>query len=227
MVLLAIRTVNGKNGAVTGFEGIGELVLTFFPPSKIEPRVSLPRLYLRQPNKNDWREWAELRAISRDFLVEWEPRWPDDALTRAAFRRRLARYAEDWARDQGYSFLIYRRSDDAMVGGITIANVRRGVAQCCTIGYWIGRPYARNGYMTEAVHGACSFGFDQLSLHRVEAACLPRNYPSQGVLRKAGFREEGLAKKYLKIDGRWQDHVLFALLREEFYPSFADELKSI
>ncbi|MEP6149343.1 MAG: hypothetical protein ABJ201_18140 [Nisaea sp.] len=87
MVLLAIRTVNGKNGAVTGFEGIGELVLTFFPPSKIEPRVSLPRLYLRQPNKNDWREWAELRAISRDFLVEWEPRWPDDDMTRAAFRR--------------------------------------------------------------------------------------------------------------------------------------------
>ncbi len=94
----------------------------------------------------------------------------------------------------GYSCLIYRRSDDALVGGITIANVRRGVAQCCTIGYWIGRPHARRGYMTEAVHGACSFCFDQLSLHRVEAACLLRNEPSQGVLRKAGFREEGLAK---------------------------------
>ena len=113
--------------------------------------------------------------------------------------------------------------EGAVIGGGGV--FRRTPNADWEIGYWIGRPHARRGYMTEAVHGACSFCFDQLSLHRVEAACLPRNEPSQGVLRKAGFREEGLAKKYLKIDGRWQDHVLFALLREDFYPSFADELK--
>ncbi|SDG11497.1 MULTISPECIES: GNAT family N-acetyltransferase [Thalassobaculum] len=195
------------------------MVLTLFPPSRSDPTLLLPRIYMRQPQRGDWQEWAELRALSRDFLVPWEPTWPEDALTRAAFRRRLARYAEDWTRDQSYSFFLFRRDDDALLGGITIANVRRGVAQSCTFGYWIGKPFSRHGFMTEAVHGACCFAFDRLSLHRVEAATLPHNEASQGVLRKCGFEEEGLARRYLKIDGKWQDHVLFALLREEFDPT--------
>ncbi|WP_420563313.1 GNAT family N-acetyltransferase [Thalassobaculum sp.] len=195
------------------------MVLTLFPPSRSDPTLLLPRIYMRQPQRGDWQEWAELRALSRDFLVPWEPTWPEDALTRAAFRRRLARYAEDWTRDQSYSFFLFRRDDDALLGGITIANVRRGVAQSCTFGYWIGKPFSRNGFMTEAVHGACCFAFDRLALHRVEAATLPHNEASQGVLRKCGFEEEGLARRYLKINGRWQDHVLFALLREEFDPA--------
>lgn len=179
----------------------------------------LPRLYLRPPARDDWKQWAEIRAISRDYLVPWEPTWPDDALTRAAFRRRLARYAEDWSLDRGYAFMVFQRDDDALVGGITLANVRRGVAQSCSYGYWVGRPYAGKGYMTEAVRGACRFSFDELNLHRVEAACLPTNEPSKRVLRKSGFHYEGLARSYLKIDGIWQDHMLFALLRDEFYPS--------
>lgn len=179
----------------------------------------MPRLYLRQPNRGDWQEWAELRALSRDFLIPWEPSWPEDALTRAAFRRRLARYADDWSRDQGYSFFLFRRDDDALLGGITLSNVRRGVAQSCAFGYWVGRPFARRGFMTEAVYGACSFAFDRLRLHRIEAATLLHNAASQGVLRKCGFREEGIARRYLKINGKWQDHQLFALLRDEFDPT--------
>jgi ribosomal-protein-alanine N-acetyltransferase len=198
------------------------VVLTFFPPARAEPKITLPRLYLRPPRRADWADWAEVRGESREFLVPWEPTWPDDALTKSAFRRRLARYAEDWSRDLGYSFFIFRRVDDMIVGGISIANVRRGVAQTCSFGYWMGKRYARNGYMTEAVHGACGFVFDQLSLHRVEAACLPSNEPSKGVLRQSGFRYEGLAKRYLKINGIWQDHMQFALLREEFYPNLGD-----
>ena len=198
------------------------MVLTFFPPARAEPKIKLPRLYLRPPRRADWADWAELRGESREFLVPWEPAWSDDALTKSAFRRRLSRYAEDWSRDLGYSFFIFRRVDDMIVGGISIANVRRGVAQTCSFGYWMGKRYARNGYMTEAVHGACGFVFDQLSLHRVEAACLPSNEPSKGVLRQSGFRYEGLAKRYLKINGTWQDHMQFALLREEFYPNLGD-----
>ncbi|MDE0809022.1 MAG: GNAT family protein [Alphaproteobacteria bacterium] len=198
------------------------MVLTFFPPARAEPKITLPRLYLRPPRRADWADWAELRGESREFLVPWEPAWSDDALTKSAFRRRLSRYAEDWSRDLGYSFFIFRRVDDMIVGGISIANVRRGVAQTCSFGYWMGKRYARNGYMTEAVHGACGFVFDQLSLHRVEAACLPSNEPSKGVLCQSGFRYEGLAKRYLKINGTWQDHMQFALLREEFYPNLGD-----
>jgi len=157
--------------------------------------------------------------LSRDFLVPWEPTWSEDALTRAAYRRRLARYAEDWSRDQGYSFFLFRRDDDVLLGGITLSNVRRGVSQSCSFGYWVGRSFARQGFMTEAVYGACCFAFDRLRLHRVEAATLPHNVASQGVLRKCGFREEGVARRYLKINGQWQDHRLFALLRDEFDPA--------
>lgn len=195
------------------------MALTFFPSARSDPTLILPRLSLRQPHRSDWQEWAELRALSRDFLVPWEPTWPEDALTRAAFRRRLARYAEDWSRDQGYSFFLFRRDDDALLGGITLSNVRRGVSQSCSFGYWVGRSFARRGYMTEAVYGACCFAFDRLRLHRIEAATLPHNAASQGVLRKCGFREEGMACRYLKINGKWQDHRLFALLRDEFDPT--------
>lgn len=167
--------------------------------------------------RNDWIKWANVRSESRDFLIPWEPTWPADALTRSAFRRRLAKYSEEWSSDRGYSFFIFRREDDTLVGGITIANVRRGVAQIASFGYWIGKRYTRNGYMTEGVSGASTFAFDNLSLHRVEAACLQSNLASQGVLKKAGFSYEGLARKYLKINGQWRDHMVFSLLREDFF----------
>ena len=192
------------------------MALNFFPSILTEPRITLPRLFMRAPTRGDWAAWVKVRTDSRGFLTPWEPTWPIDALTKASFRRRLSKYSEDWRDDRGYAFFIFRRVDNALVGGITIANVKRGVAQSASFGYWIGREYARNGYMTEGVHGAYTFAFDDLSLHRVEAACLPSNNPSQGVLSKAGFRYEGLAKKYLKINGEWEDHMIFALLKEEF-----------
>lgn len=192
------------------------VVLTLFPSTRIEPPLVLERLYLRPPARADWADWAELRNESRDFLTPWEPAWTPDALSRSAYRRRLARYADEWNRDLGYTFFLFRREDDAIIGGLSISNVRRGVAQSCSFGYWVGKRFARQGYMSEAVLGASGFAFDALDLHRVEAACLPANAASQGVLRKCGFRHEGLARQYLKINGRWQDHVLFALLREDF-----------
>lgn len=174
------------------------------------------QVFLRPPERGDWAGWAALREESRDFLTPWEPSWPSDALGRGAYRRRLARYAMDWRTDQGYSFFIFRPSDDALVGGIGLSNVRRGVAETASLGYWIGQCYARQGYMTEALAQTLEFAFLRLRLHRIEAACLPTNVPSRGLLMKCGFREEGYASKYLCIDGKWQDHVLFALLREEW-----------
>lgn len=197
------------------------MVLTFFPSSKrVEPTIRLPDTYLRPPVRADWKMWAELRAVSRDFLQPWEPTWPEDALTRSAFRRRLARYSEDWAADRGYAFFIFANDTDDLLGGITLSNVRRGVVQSCSFGYWIGRPHIRKGYMTEAVYGASRFAFEHIGLHRIEAACLPHNEASIGVLMNCGFSAEGLARKYLKINGRWQDHQQFSLLREEFFPNF-------
>jgi [ribosomal protein S5]-alanine N-acetyltransferase len=171
---------------------------------------------LRPPERGDWREWADLRGESRRFLAPWEPSWSPDSLTRGAFRRRLQRYAADWRSDQGYSFFLFRLEDGAAVGGIGLSNVRRGVAETGSLGYWIGERYARRGYMTAGLGLMLSFAFERLKLHRVEAACLPHNGPSRGLLLKCGFREEGYAREYLCIDGRWQDHVLFAMLRDEW-----------
>lgn len=183
------------------------------PPSL---RLTGDRVMLRPPERGDWEEWAGMRSESRRFLTPWEPSWAPDSLSRAAFRRRLQRYAIDWRTDQGYSFFLYRLEDGALVGGIGLSNVRRGVAETGSLGYWVGERHARKHYMTQALQLMLGFSFQRLKLHRVEAACLPHNAPSRGLLLKSGFREEGYAREYLCIDGRWQDHVLFALLREEW-----------
>lgn len=170
---------------------------------------------LRTPQPVDYQPWAELRAESRAFLTPWEPTWSRDDLTRAAFRRRLKHYARDIREDLAYPFFIFRTADDALLGGVTVSNIRRGVAQTASIGYWIGRPHARQGHMTAAIRALIPFAIDTLSLHRVEAACLPTNVASMRLLEKCGFEREGYARRYLRINGAWQDHVLFALLSED------------
>lgn len=174
------------------------------------------RVMLRPPERTDYETWAGLREESRRFLTPWEPSWSGDALSRTAFRRRLARYAADWRNDQGYSLFIFRREDGKLIGGIGLTNLRRGVSESASLGYWMGQRYAGRGYMKDALRQTLAFAFERLHLHRVEAACLPHNAVSRHLLLRAGFKEEGYARKYLCIDGKWQDHVLFALLREEW-----------
>lgn len=169
-------------------------------------------VFLRTPQMADFPAWAALREASRAFLTPWEPTWPSDDLTRAAFRQRLRRYAEDQRSDQAYPFFIFRKEDNALVGSIVLANIRRGVAQSGSLGYWIGEPYARRGYMTAALRALIPVAFDMLRLHRLEAACIPTNIPSIRLLEKTGFQREGYAREYLCINGTWQDHLLYARL---------------
>ncbi len=178
------------------------------------PTIEGDGLLLRTPQMTDYEEWSALREASRDFLTPWEPTWPDDDLTRSAFRRRIKRYSEDLRSDQGYAFLIVRYSDGATVGGLTLANIRRGVAQACSLGYWMGLPFVRQGYMTAAVRAVIPFAFATLRLHRLEAACIPTNAGSIRLLEKNGFLREGYAREYLCINGTWQDHLLFARLKD-------------
>ena len=168
-------------------------------------------IYLRPADMRDFEEWASLRERSRQFLTAWEPIWPADDLTRAAFRRRIRLHAEEMGRDEAFPFLVFR-DDDVMVGGLTVGQIRRGVAQTATFGYWMGHAFAGRGYMSRAVRAAAGFAFGSLRLHRLEAACLPHNDASMRLLESVGFRKEGYARSYLRIAGRWQDHVLFALL---------------
>jgi len=168
---------------------------------------------LRPPRMHDFTEWAALRQQSRAFLQPWEPSWPSDDLTRNAFRRRLALYQRDQDLGLGYAFFTLRQYDDALLGGITLRNILRGVAQNGAVGYWIGEPYARKGYTLAAVRLLTRFAFDRLGLHRLEAACCPENEASAHLLTKAGFDSEGHAKGYLKINGVWRDHLLFGMVR--------------
>ena len=178
-------------------------------------RLERHRVYLRYPVQRDWRAWSALRAESQAFLAAWEPTWAYDALSRGAFRRRLRMYKTEMRQGVTYSFLIFRTGDDVLLGGITLSNLRRGVAQTATLGYWIGGPHARQGYMSDALLALIEFAFRRLGLHRVEAACLPANEASRRLLLKCGFQEEGYAREYLRINGKWQDHQLFSILRGE------------
>ena len=175
-------------------------------------------LYLRASEMRDYMEWAELREKSRSFLTPWEPLWPIDDLTRASFRYRVRRHAEEMARDEAYSFFIFREDDDALMGGLSFGHVRRGVSQAATLGYWMGEPYAGKGHMTRAARAACAYAFEKRGFHRIEAACLPTNEPSKRLLERVGFKQEGYARSYLNINGQWRDHLLYALLETDPQP---------
>ena len=181
----------------------------FFEP---EPVLERGPVVLRPPRMADYENWAQLRQESRKFLTPWEPTWPADDLTRSGFRCRVKRYVRDMREDAGFAIFLFKASTGELAGGLTLSNIRRGAAQTAALGYWIGLPFARQGMMSDAVRAVLPFGFDSLRLHRIEAACLPTNEPSLRLLRKSGFTEEGYARGFLRINGQWQDHVLFAIL---------------
>lgn len=168
------------------------------------------KVVLRAPVASDYAAWAELRALSRAHLTPFEPAWSHDDLSRLMYRRRLKAYGRDVRDDLGYSFFITEAATDSLLGGITLSNIRRGAAQSASLGYWIGAPHAARGFMQDAVMTLLPFAFGALRLHRIEAATLVENVPSMRVLEKTGFHREGLARSYLKINGQWQDHVLYA-----------------
>ena len=179
------------------------------------PVVEGQGVLLRPPRSGDYAAWSELRALSRDYLQPWEPSWPDDDLTRAAFRRRLGIYAREMELGHAWPLFIFDPPGRILLGAITLSNVRRGVAETGTLGYWVGQPYAGGGVGTAAVRAMTGFAFRSLRLHRLEASCLPSNVSSRRVLEKAGFVKEGEARAYLKINGSWADHLLFGLVSDD------------
>jgi ribosomal-protein-alanine N-acetyltransferase len=174
-------------------------------------RIEGEGVNLRHPELRDYPAWSDLRGRSRAFLAPWEPTWPENELTRSAFKDKLRRYADDIQDDRAFPFYVFREEDDALVGGATLSRIHRGSAQSCTLGYWVGEPYRRRGYTRAAVRALLRFAFHNLGLHRVEAACQPDNGPSRALLLGVGFEQEGRARAYLKINGAWRDHLLFGI----------------
>jgi ribosomal-protein-alanine N-acetyltransferase len=179
------------------------------------PVIETERLTLRLPEMNDHVPWVTLRRTGEGFLREWEPTWSTDHFSRKAFRNRV--YWAWRSREEGRALGLFLvgREDGTLMGAITLDNIRRGPAQTAQVGYWIGPDFARRGLMTEALAAVVHHAFTSLDLSRIEAACLPENTASRGLLERSGFKYEGVAQSYLQINGRWRNHVLYANLRND------------
>jgi ribosomal-protein-alanine N-acetyltransferase len=190
-------------------------MLGLIPFGQSGPVMVGQKVMLRMPRPRDHAQWAALRSESRAFLEPWEPKWSADELSAGAWRHRLKRYRADFAQGAGLAFFIFDTASGKLAGGINVTNIRHGVSQSGNIGYWMGERYAGKGLMLEALQLVLRHCFGTLRLHRLEAACIPQNERSMRVLEKAGFRREGLLHAYLKINGQWQDHFLYALVADE------------
>jgi len=185
----------------------------FFTKRKVH--IDTERLTLRLPHHVDYLAWSALRNSSRDFLTPWEPTWASDHLTRKAFTNRVQWAQRSVTTGSGLPLFMFRKADQALIGAITLDNIVRGPSQSGTLGYWVGQSHVRQGYMREAILGVVRYSFETLDLSRIQAACLPENEASRGVLEKTGFKYEGVAQSYLQINGRWRNHVIYACLRHD------------
>ncbi|MEV4608334.1 GNAT family N-acetyltransferase [Neorhizobium sp. LMR1-1-1.1] len=194
---------------------MGRSVFRFLSRQPDTPELSGPQHLLRLPHNSDYKQWYRLRSESRSFLQPWEPTWRADELTESSFRARILRANQECASGLAMPMLLFRKDDMTLLGGLTIGYIRRGAAQSCMIGYWMGEKHAGQGHMLAALRVAIPYIYGGLQLHRIEAACIPDNWKSMRLLEKAGFEREGLLRKYLKINGEWRDHMMFSRLPED------------
>lgn len=192
------------------------LFLDFSPRPPSVPAFVFGEVCLRAPGLTDFDQWADLRKRSREHLVLWEPAWREGELTRDAYRMRVRQQWRDIRRGAALPMLVFRQIDNALVGGVTLSNIRYGASRTAVVGYWTGAPYLRRGYARAALEAMLAHAFRSLSLNRVEAACQPGNVASVRLLESCRFTREGLARDYLKINGAWRDHSLYAITAGEF-----------
>lgn len=177
------------------------------------------RVLLRAPVMSDYPQWLVVRSANRKHLEPFEPTWDEHCLTEDFFERRLRRVYRNWREDTGRSFLILSKADNRLIGGVNINNICRGAAQFASLGYWLDKDHEAQGYMAESLRLVIAHSFEALKLQRLNASCLPENERSKKLILRCGFTEEGFAKKYLQINGRWQDHVLYGLPRDDWEKS--------
>lgn len=190
--------------------------LRFLSRREATLRIDGEGVYLRFPSRGDFEKWAQVRSSSRRFLEPWEPTWSRDDLTKRSFHRRVDRYELDYREGRAVPLFLFLSGCDQLVGGLNIGNIRRAAAQSCMIGYWMSEESAGKGLMLAGLKAAMPYIFETLQLHRIEAACIPDNQRSVRLLEKANFQREGYLRGYLKINGDWRDHHLYALLASDW-----------
>jgi len=177
--------------------------------------IETEKCQLRLPILSDFEEWVFLRKKSEKFLGPWEPERVKNFYSLQSFKARIKWSKNKHLENKALPVFIFRREDEALIGAITLDNIRRGPSQSGSVGYWIGEPFAKKGYMSEALYSIVFHAFRELDLSRIEAATLPENKASRRLLEKVGFKYEGVAQSYLQIAGRWRNHVLYSLLRKD------------
>jgi ribosomal-protein-alanine N-acetyltransferase len=177
------------------------------------------RVLLRPLEVSDWPAWRDIRVRCRAWLEQWEPRGDpgaaDPTVDREAFRARCSAWERQRHFDAAYGFGLFL-SDGRLVGEVSLGSVQRGPFQTAYIGYWIDEEHAGSGYVPEGVLLLLRYSFNSLDLHRVEAAIVPRNQASRRVAEKLGLREEGIAQRFLQIQGVYEDHIRYAMTVEEY-----------
>lgn len=179
----------------------------------LSPRIKTDRLVIRTPDLKDYDQWVAIRKSSEAFLEKWEPIRSDEYLSLKGFRNRVVWGRRAFRENRGLPLFLVRRDDNQIVGGINLDNFQHGVSKSCTVGYWMGAPFARLGYMGEALPAVVKYAFTKMDISRIQAGTLPENAPSRELLKRSGFKAEGTAQAYLEIAGHWRDHVLYAQLR--------------
>jgi ribosomal-protein-alanine N-acetyltransferase len=182
---------------------------------RLPERVDGEQVAIRAFRLADVDELVDLRRRTRAFNAPYEPRRSEAFFTRAGQRAEVQRDLDEWAADRMYAFAIVERATERIRGRIGLANIVRGAWDNATLGYFVDVEVNGRGYATEAVSLALRFAFGPARLHRVQAAVMPHNLRSARVLRKNGFRLEGHAPRYLRLDGAWRDHDLYAITIEE------------
>lgn len=181
----------------------------------LDTLITTGRLAIAPARRADFHDWAKLRRESRPYLEPWEPLWPLDALTRKDWNRRISAWTNAWKAGTAFVFFTRRLSDNALLGGLSLTQVRPWPAESASLGYWQGAGFEGQGYMRESVAAICNWAFSELDLKRIEAGIVPENARSRRVLEGTGFAEEGRAASYLEINGTRRDHVLFGLVRPD------------
>ena len=182
------------------------------------PELRTARLVLRPLRPTDVLAWQEVRRRCADWLLKWEPKRPagapDVAESSRAFEVRCEARDRERAAGTAFGFGIFL--DGRFIGECNMNNVNRGAMQGAYVGYWIDESFAGHGYMPEAVVGVLRFGFEDLGLHRLQISIIPRNAASRRVVEKLRLRDEGIAQRYLEINGVWEDHIRYAITAEEW-----------
>ena len=185
--------------------------------SIFDPFLVHENLLLKPPSLREYSEWRDLREESRAHLTKWEQDWAPIDASHSNFKRRIKIFEREKRRKTGLALHVFERDTERLVGGATLTNIRYGAAQACVLGYWIGKPFTCKGYGTATAEAVSGHAINSIGLNRVEAACQPGNIASKKILERCGFAKEGLAEDYLRINGEWRAHILYALTARNFY----------